>query len=325
MDNINTTQETLVFAPLRPEVSRRWPAKNLNLLVDVEIRVRIIPAFLPDPNNQGLILDNLHFYVGDTDVTDSFLSVLRSKLDSGDSAARRVQFQAAVQRVLPYWQVIGAGRIDVNVELAAAQVFLSANPLSGALPQFGIGAPGGGGIFGIWCFLYDNVNLDAVRLSEVLQHYNAGHGTNLALGDLSRSDFALSPGKSPFRGGTTGALAGSAGAVELSLNSVYHNTNDDDIAAIKQAIVAIKQDIVAIKAQLATINTSLQAIGTKVTSVKAMVLGIQSTLAPTGAVMTRISDAQGQVNNLITDLGQTQTALDSLKQQVAALIAHVGP
>jgi len=168
MDNINTTHETLVFSPLRPEVSRRWPAKNLDLLEDVEIRVQIIPAFLPDPNNQGLILDNLHFYVGQTDVTDSFLSVLRSKLDSGDSASRRAQFQAAVQRVLPFWQVVGAGRIDVQAELTAAQTFLSANPLSGALPQFGIGTPGSGGIFGIWCFLYEEIDLDSVRLSEVL-------------------------------------------------------------------------------------------------------------------------------------------------------------
>lgn len=221
MEEIRSFQETVVFAPFRPEFSRRWPNKDIDRLQEVEIRFRILPVFLPDPDHVGKIVDDLHFYLGSNDLTKSALAVLRRKLDDGDVAARRAQFHAAVDRMVPFWRTTGAGRIDVNAELAAAQSFLSATPLSGALPQFGMIRRNAGGMFGIWCFVFNEVDIEALRLSEILNEFNSTSGTALSIADLSHLDLALSPGPSPFRGGTLTDPSGRFGILDLSFESVY--------------------------------------------------------------------------------------------------------
>jgi len=304
MDEIRPYRETLIFALFRPEFHFRPPDDDLDRLLDVEVRLRVVPNFLPDPKHLGDILNDLHLYLGTNDLTEALLRVLRRQIDSGDQESRRGEYLGAIDRVAPLWAKLYAYQRNIAADEAAARQLAAAQPLSKALSRLGASAPGSGGPLGIYCFLYTEVKLPPIRLVDVLAEHNSLHNTSLAIGALRTSDLIFSPGPDilmPPQSTTTDALYG---ALDLSLELRYHNPNDDAISELAGRVTTLERQV----------NTLAKEINKRLGE-------IRKEISPIGPIQKTQQEATLKLNELTEAIQRHEQHVVNQERELASLWA----
>jgi BMFP domain-containing protein YqiC len=244
------------------------------------------------------------------------LSVLRRKIDGGNVAALRAQFQSSISSIVPFWNSMGASDHDMAAELAAAQSYVNATPLSKALPIFGESRPNTGEMFGLWCFLFKSVDLDPLRLSELLADFNSANGTSLSVADLGKLDLAFSAGPSGLRSTSPLDPRASFGVLDLSFESVYHNPNDDAIAELKDRVVALEGRATDLEKRATDLENRMD-------SVESELDAINQALLPNGDIQKSLTNLGKSIEAAGTVASQARADLASLGKQADTLNAKL--